>query len=81
MELGKPRDDFLWKCFGSLMEALIRLKKVREEKEEESDDNEEEDYDSDEIEDDEVYFILFYLIFSLTNGIEGFELLTSWSRI
>lgn len=55
MELGKPRDDFLWKCFGSLMEASIRLKEVQEEKEEESDDNEEEeDDDSDEIEDDEV---------------------------
>lgn len=53
MELGKPKDDFLWKCFGSLMEASIRLKEVRG-KEEESDDNEEEDDDSDELEDDEV---------------------------
>ncbi|XP_022958879.1 importin beta-like SAD2 homolog isoform X1 [Cucurbita moschata] len=52
MELGKPRDDFLWKSFSSLMEASIRLKEVREEKDEESDENEEED-DSDEIEDDE----------------------------
>ncbi|XP_022138528.1 importin beta-like SAD2 homolog isoform X2 [Momordica charantia] len=52
MELGKPKDDFLWKCFGSLMEASIRLKEVRG-KEEESDDNEEEDDDSDELEDDE----------------------------
>lgn len=53
IELGKPRDDFLWKCFGSLMEASIQLKEVREEKEEESDENEEEE-DDDETEDDEV---------------------------
>uniref|UniRef100_A0A9I9DMS1 Importin beta-like SAD2 homolog n=1 Tax=Cucumis melo TaxID=3656 RepID=A0A9I9DMS1_CUCME len=52
IELGKPRDDFLWKCFGSLMEASIQLKEVREEKEEESDENEEEE-DDDETEDDE----------------------------
>lgn len=54
IELGKPRDDFLWKCFGSLMEASIQLKEVREEKEEESDENEEEEEDDDETEDDEV---------------------------
>ncbi|XP_011656322.1 uncharacterized protein LOC101205180 isoform X1 [Cucumis sativus] len=54
IELGKPRDDFLWKCFGSLMEASIQLKEVREEKEEESDENEEEEEDDgDETEDDE----------------------------
>lgn len=55
MEFGKPIDDFLWKCFGSLMEASIRLKEVREENEEQSEEDEEdEDNDSDEIEDDEV---------------------------
>ncbi|XP_038874632.1 importin beta-like SAD2 homolog isoform X2 [Benincasa hispida] len=56
MELGKPRDDFLWKCFGSLMEASIQLKEAREENEEESDENEEDDDnddDSDDIEDHE----------------------------
>lgn len=54
MEFGKPIDDFLWKCFGSLMEASIRLKEVREENEEQSEEDEEdEDNDSDEIEDDE----------------------------
>lgn len=55
IELGKPRDNFLWKCFGSLMEASIQLKEVREEKEEESDESEEEEEDDgDETEDDEV---------------------------
>ncbi|KAF3456470.1 hypothetical protein FNV43_RR01120 [Rhamnella rubrinervis] len=57
MGLGKPCDGFIHKCFTSLMEASIQLKKIQEEKEEdEENDEDDEEAESDEDFDDETEY-------------------------